>query len=157
MIVSRSEWGARPPRSRQPRPIDYWVGVRVHHSAGPADQSVRAIQDFHMDSNGWVDIGYNFLVRDGKVFEGRGWTTHPAHDGVNDTLGICVIGTYTSDLPTEADLDALVWFIAEARRETGKELPVSGHRDADGAATECPGDRLYRWVDDGDYESTAAA
>ena len=50
------------------------LGVYVHHSAGPQQQTVRTIQNFHMDSRGWSDIAYNWLVNDqGDIFEGRGW------------------------------------------------------------------------------------
>ncbi|MGH8794403.1 MAG: N-acetylmuramoyl-L-alanine amidase, partial [Stackebrandtia sp.] len=152
MVITRSRWNARKPRSTQHRPISYWKGIRVHHSAGPTSQTVRQIQDFHMDTNGWPDIGYNFLVRNGRVYYGRGWTTHPAHDGINETLGICVVGNYMSGLPSTVDLVALAWFIREARRRTGKKLSVTGHRDASGSATACPGDKLYRWVKDKKYE-----
>lgn len=33
-----------------------------------------------MDSNGWDDIGYSFIVgEDGNVYEGRGWRRVGAH------------------------------------------------------------------------------
>ncbi|KAK9752004.1 hypothetical protein QE152_g4582 [Popillia japonica] len=34
----------------------------------------------NMDSNGWADIGYNFLIGgDGYIFQGRGWDKLGAH------------------------------------------------------------------------------
>lgn len=140
-IVSRAGWGARAPRFTSTRTS--WKGVTVHHSAGPYGQSIRQIQDYHMDSNGWPDVGYNFLIKEGRIFEGRGWSTHPAHDGINDTLGVCVVGNYMKTLPSDRDLDALSAFIGEAQRRTGTTL-ARGHRDV--AQTACPGDKLYAWV-----------
>jgi N-acetylmuramoyl-L-alanine amidase len=53
-----------------------------------------------MDTNGWLDIGYNFVVgEDGNVYEGRGWTRVGAH-AVNwnsRSIGIAVIGDFTSE------------------------------------------------------------
>ena len=51
----------------------------VHHTAGgvpttPAKSAamVRGIEVYHVRSNGWNDIGYNFLVDPfGQIFEGR--------------------------------------------------------------------------------------
>lgn len=41
---------------------------------------VRQIQTFHIESRGWFDIGYNFLIGgDGAAYEGRGWKTEGAH------------------------------------------------------------------------------
>ncbi len=141
VIEPRSAWNARPPRRVTPRAMSHFQGVRVHHSGGSAAASVRAIQDWDMDQKGLVDIGYSYIIRDGRVFEGRG-TNHPAHDSINNTFGVCVIGTYMTSLPTTADLDALVACIRELRRMTGRRLPVDGHRDV--APTACPGDTLYR-------------
>ncbi len=141
VIEPRSAWNARPPRAVTPRPLSYFRGIRVHHSGGNASATVRDIQNWDMDNKGLVDIGYSYVIRDGRIFEGRG-TNHPAHDSINDTFGVCVIGTYTNRLPSAADLDALVDCIRELRRMTGRKLPVDGHRDV--AQTACPGDALYR-------------
>ena len=38
------------------------------------------LQNFHMDTRGWWDIGYNFLIgEDGRAYVGRGWDTLGAH------------------------------------------------------------------------------
>ena len=57
--------------------------VFIHHGAGSlppctnqeACSSIwKGYQNYHMDSNGWDDIGYNWGVgEDGRVYEGRGW------------------------------------------------------------------------------------
>ena len=84
------EWGARAPSSsisKMASPVTYAV---VHHSAGAhcttkagCISQVKGFQNYHMDSNGWSDIGYNFIVgEDGNVYEGRGWTTMGAHRSV---------------------------------------------------------------------------
>lgn len=61
------------------------------------------LQNYHMDSNGWWDIGYNFLIGgDGNVYEGRGWGVVGAHAGdssVNsDSIGMIV--AYFNQLAT---------------------------------------------------------
>ncbi|XP_035661751.1 peptidoglycan-recognition protein SC1a-like [Branchiostoma floridae] len=99
-IISRAEWGARPPRSRASMtlPVPY---VIIHHSYEPdvcfnrsqCEKYVQGIQNFHMDTRGWDDIGYNFLVGgNGDVFEGRGWDTRGAHNFHMDTRGWDDIG-----------------------------------------------------------------
>jgi peptidoglycan recognition protein len=62
---------------------------------------VKGFQDYHMDTNGWSDIGYNFLVGgDGNIYEGRGWIRVGAHTpGYNiNSMGICLIGNFTCEL-----------------------------------------------------------
>uniref|UniRef100_A0A674JDA9 Peptidoglycan recognition protein 1 n=1 Tax=Terrapene triunguis TaxID=2587831 RepID=A0A674JDA9_9SAUR len=104
-IVSRSQWRARTPRSRVPlkTPVPF---VIIHHTAGnrcytqaSCSQQVRGIQNYHMGSNGWSDIGYNFLIgEDGRVYEGRGWSTVGAHarNWNSRSLGFSFLGTFTS-------------------------------------------------------------
>ncbi|MEU2292459.1 peptidoglycan recognition protein family protein [Streptomyces bacillaris] len=56
-IVSRGSWGARAPKSVVKVPASERRGFVMHYSAGPSSQTVRQIQNYHMDSNGWSDIG----------------------------------------------------------------------------------------------------
>lgn len=103
-------WGAD--ESISPEAPEYLDGVKavfVHHTAGSntyscADSAavVRSLYAYHVQSEKWKDIGYNFLVdRCGTVFEGRkGGVDRPvfgAHTyGFNrESAGIAVIGTYT--------------------------------------------------------------
>lgn len=158
-IISRAEWGARSPKGRDTVSWSSRTGVVVHHSGADDDQTVKEIQRYHMDTKGWSDIGYNFLVdKHGRLYEGRGWAVVGAHaSGANTAnIGICVIGDYDTRLPPAATLDALAWFYDEACRRKGKALAVRTHRMV--GPTECPGDQLHAWVRahlaDEDYTDT---
>jgi hypothetical protein len=132
-IVPRSGWGASncPPRHAP----DYGVvkAAYVHHTVNSNDYSreeapdiVLAICRYHRNSNGWNDIGYNFLVdRYGTIYEGRaGGIDRPvvgAHaQGYNaQSTGIANIGTFTDVPQTSVALDAMARLIRW-------KLPISG-------------------------------
>ncbi|EMP25219.1 Peptidoglycan-recognition protein SC2 [Chelonia mydas] len=96
--------GARPPKSRVPlrTPVPY---VILHHTAGnrcytPASPSRQrgGIQNYHMDYQRWPDIGYTFLIgEDGRVYEGRGWSTMGAHakNWNQKSLGFSFLGNFS--------------------------------------------------------------
>lgn len=154
-IVSRASWGARAPRCRDR------TGVRkatVHHTAGanddrtPVPVQLRQIQAFHMNTRGWCDIAYNFLVsRDGRVFEGRGYGilgSHVANDN-GDNMGINFIGTYETVTPPLAQQIAGAKILRYLKDRAGIPLTrdgangVKGHRQRGTTVTSCPGDKLY--------------
>nr|XP_025043188.1 peptidoglycan recognition protein 1 [Pelodiscus sinensis] len=118
-----------------------------------------------MDRNRWSDIGYNFLVgEDGRVYEGRGWTTRGAHaPSMNKiSLGVSFMGSYTSTwVPSRGDsnlnflqilnspqhaagMNAAQRLIrcAVSRGFLSHSYTLKGHRNVN--PTSCPGDALYR-------------
>ncbi len=137
--------------------------IIVHHTAGTNTATdwaavVRSIWDFHVNVNGWDDIGYNFLVDpNGIVYEGRGDGRLGAHFCAQNggTVGICVMGDFTSIQPTDEAVgsleDFLAWDCCDKNIDplgsgfhgaSGLTLPfISGHRD--GCMTSCPGDMFY--------------
>lgn len=140
----------------------------IHHSAGSNFSSdwaatVRAIWDFHVNVNGWDDIGYNWLVDpNGVLYEGRGDNRLGAHFcGTNGgTMGVCVMGDFTDVTPTANAYgileELLSWKICDINADplgtslhpgSGQELHhISGHRD--GCSTACPGDSFYPTLPD---------
>jgi len=79
-IVTRAQCNLRAPSGNAallPSPVPT---VIIHHTVTPACTTqadccarMRAMQNFHMNTNGWLDIGYNFLIgEDGRAYEGRG-------------------------------------------------------------------------------------
>jgi hypothetical protein len=179
-IVSRSEWGGD---SVPPRAAPSYGEVQaafVHHTVTSNDYApeesagiVLGIARYHRDSNGWNDIGYNFLVDQyGQVFEGRaGGIEQPVvgaqAQGYNSvSTGIACIGTFTSVPQSEAGLEALAHLIgwklslhgvptegtvvvASRGGPTNRYpsgTPVTLQRipgHRDGDSTSCPGEVLY--------------
>lgn len=162
--LSRSEWCPDGSCPTNPSPTFTVVThLIVHHSAGPNSSSdwpavVRAIWDFHVNVNGWSDIGYNWLIDPlGNLYEGRPDNVLGAHFcGTNGgTMGVCMLGNYQETDPSGAALlkleELLAWKTCNAGLDplgiayhpsSGLELyTISGHRD--GCSTECPGDHLY--------------
>jgi LysM repeat protein len=133
--------------------------ITVHHTDEhgamatlPDLEVIRRIETYHRSpkphGRGWAAIGYHFLVgRDGTVYEGRPARFQGAHTSGNNenNLGVSVIGDYTHKQPTEQQARALAAFLDDcrARYKVGKSK-VYGHRDL--RPTACPGDGLYRWL-----------
>ena len=179
-MVSREGWGAQncPPRSAP----DYGeVKVAfVHHTVNLNDYSreeapsvVLGICRYHRNSNGWNDIGYNFLVdKYGTIYEGRaGGVDAPVigaqAQGFNSvSTGIANIGTFESVPQSNEAVDAMArlirWKLPLHGAPTAGTVtvtsaggdsnrwaagtPVTLNRISghrDGNNTSCPGDALY--------------
>uniref|UniRef100_A0A034VF87 Peptidoglycan-recognition protein LF n=1 Tax=Bactrocera dorsalis TaxID=27457 RepID=A0A034VF87_BACDO len=153
MLISRDEWSAQTkPDEMQKLQLPIERIIIAHISTAQCenrvqcDARVRGMQAFHVHSNGWGDIGYNFLIGgDGLVYEGRGWYNQGAHTTGYNGNSICIafIGTFNVEVPTEKDLKAAQLLIDE-----GVRLGVlTGNYRLYGArqltATESPGKALY--------------
>lgn len=147
----------------------------IHHSAGFTNYNdyqwvVNYYWDLHVNTNGWSDIGYNWLVDpNGVVYEGRGSGNLGAHFSClnGGTIGICVIGNYMTNTVNPLALSSLkelaLWeacqhniAIADSSLHGTSNLVLkhlSAHRDANSATvgcpkgTACPGDLLYAIID----------
>lgn len=154
-IVTRSQWQARPPRSRTTLTTPVSM-LFIHHTAGSTcssqaacSSSVRGIQNFHMDNRGWVDIGYNFLVGgDGRVYEGRGWQTVGAHTGCHNrrSVAFSAMGNFENVAPPQNILSTLrnLAGCGVSRGILTSNYELFGHRDA--MSTACPGRNLYNTI-----------
>lgn len=153
-IIPRSEWGAQP-WTDQPSTvgIEERTEFFIHYDgATPITRTGFAIPraiDAEHHGNGWSGIGYAFVVSQaGEIFEGRGWDLQQAHcPGHNRTGWGVQIAVGGSQEPTPEALRAAVALYEEACRRAGRTLAKKGHRD--GYATDCPGTKLYSWVQAG--------
>jgi len=89
--------------------------IIIHHSATTNDVDISTIRKWHVEGNGWNDVGYHYYVKkNGDVQVGRKETAQGAHaKGHNkDTIGICLSGDFTKEYPTTSQIkscNALVW------------------------------------------------
>lgn len=107
---------------------------------------MRLIQTFHIESRGWYDIGYNFLVGgDGSAYYGRGWDYVGAHTkGYNKySVGIAFIGTFNNDNPPRRQIEACQKLIKQGVVEgkLAKDYKLFAHRQLMSSLS--PGDKVY--------------
>jgi N-acetylmuramoyl-L-alanine amidase len=179
-IITRSEWGGD---SVPPRAAAAYGEVHlsfVHHTVtandyAPEDSAsiVLGIARYHRDTNGWNDIGYNFLVdKYGQVFEGRAGGMELAVIGAqaqgfnSASTGVACLGDFRAIPQSDAGIAALAQLLAWKHAlhgipaegtltvtsqggETNRYrsgTPVTFQRISghrDGDQTTCPGDLLY--------------
>jgi hypothetical protein len=138
-IQPRSSWD--PTNQCPPRTAPQYGDVQVafiHHTVSlndyqPADvpSIILGICRYHRNSNGWNDIGYNFLVdKFGTLWEGRaGGIDQPVvgaqAQGFNSqSTGIANIGTFDSVPETDAAMNAMAALIRWKLPLTG--APTAG-------------------------------
>lgn len=153
-IVTREQWGAEGGVGGwAPGPKPYVV---VHHTSAPdvpcgatleqEKEAVRSIERHHVQVNGWMGIGYNFLgSQAGNVFEGRGWDRAGAHaPGHNsDSMGYVFLIDGNLRDPTPAAVEAFREWCRTGidGGHLAADFTLVGHRDV--RATDCPGDKVY--------------
>ncbi|HEV2005223.1 MAG TPA: N-acetylmuramoyl-L-alanine amidase [Candidatus Limnocylindrales bacterium] len=193
-VITRAGWGANESLRFDAGGHEMWppsyAPVQqffVHHTDGRNNDpnpaaTVRSIYYYHAITQGWGDIGYNFLIdASGRIYEGRHARAYAPGEiptsedlagngargaqakGFNEgSIGIAMLGTFDSQLPTVAartSLEKLIAWIAERHslnptashlytnpvQGTSKWLPtIAGHRDVN--QTDCPGATLYAYL-----------
>jgi hypothetical protein len=143
-VISRAGWGADESLRFDSTGKEIWPPafypvqkVIVHHTATQNDDpnpaaTIRSIYYYHAVTQGWGDIGYNFLIDEaGNVYEGRysrqyapgesptgedvngnGVTAAHAQGYNSGTVGIALLGTLTNQDATPAARSALEHLIA---------------------------------------------
>ncbi|MGW7357137.1 peptidoglycan recognition protein family protein [Streptomyces sp. NPDC054802] len=179
-IVSRKTWRANEALVREQAAYTGAVSaVFLHHTGhlnsydcADVPRMLRAMQQDHIESEGWDDIGYNFVVdRCGTIYEGRaggvGRPVRGAHTkGFNsDSIGIAALGTFGLGTTVPPALEAGIvkvaaWKLRPGADPRGTVRLVSTNDESkykkgeaavfdvisghrDSFRTNCPGDVLY--------------
>lgn len=119
-----------------------------------ANNKVEEVRRWHVDDNGWRDIGYHFLIdRDGTVVSGRPVEQMGAHvSGHNrSSIGIALFGGHGgsaddrfADNFTASQDEALRTKIADLMDQFPSIEKVSGHNEYANKA--CPCFRVSAWL-----------
>jgi hypothetical protein len=168
-ILPRVDWGARPPNheaidelgfAKSPLETEWYVypdklsdvynTVAIHHSAGllASNETMTYIQNLHMDTNHWADVGYHYGIdKDGVIYEGRDIAVR----GVNvaghntGTIGVVVMGNFEEDQPLPLQLEALQTLV-NWLASTYALTHLAGHGEFN-PETVCPGKNMLPYLD----------
>lgn len=127
--------------------------IIIHCSATEEgrDFTVEDIRRWHVQGNGWRDIGYHFVIyRDGTIHIGRPLEQAGAHTSGHNaySVGICYVGGVATDRKTPKDTqtpqqrEALVTLVRILKQAYGISK-VSGHREYANKA--CPSFDVQKW------------
>ena len=136
-----------------------WRAIIVHHTATDIG-SARLIDRAHGQRGFWNGIGYHFLIDNGTLGKGDGqievsprWIrqqegAHCKAGGMNDrSIGVALVGNFNEENPTPNQMQSLVYLLRTLCRYY--DIPygnVMGHREVEGAATDCPGKKFQMTV-----------
>ncbi len=155
----RKQINAAPVLSRR------WRYIVVHNS-GTRQGNAKAFEYYHRNVRGMPNgMAYHFVIGnghssgDGEIEIGNRWHRqlqggHVHSDNLNNmSLGICLVGDFNRDKPTERQIaacDELIRYLRDrVGKVDGKWAIVKPHRAINPPRwpTDCPGDKFpYRWI-----------
>lgn len=176
-MIPRSQWCGGSASCTQ---VNTWYNptyispthIVMHHGASPNNYTdgqavVRSYYNYHVNTLGWVDIGYNYIIdKHGNFYQGRhnpnlpGTDVRGAHAGAanNGTIGINFPGNLDTEIATQVQLEKLYDLLAywydsrgiSVLGSSGMQTQAYGwqtqphftaHRDV--GQTTCPSNNLY--------------
>src|SRR5690554_3631688 len=176
-IITRSQWCGGSAACSQ---VNAWYNptyinighIVIHHGASPNTYSsgqtvVRSYYNYHVNTLGWADIGYNYLIdKYGNLYQGRHNPNFPtsdvrgAHAGSanSSSIGVNFLGNLDVTIATTPQLNKLYdllawWFDYKALNPLGSANMqtqaygvqymerITCHRDIN--PTACPGNDMY--------------
>ncbi|MCB9246299.1 MAG: N-acetylmuramoyl-L-alanine amidase [Flavobacteriales bacterium] len=171
-FIASETWRAGLPDPVPGRSVHKVDHLIVHHSAGSNSitdytLAVRNIYLYHLEVNGWDDVGYNYLIApNGQIYQGRDDLGVGPEDNIKGahfcgkntgTMGVCLMGNYDEAEVADSAFHALIrlftWKCVKEGMDPRQSLihpadigtdslgRIAGHRD--GCNTRCPGDNAY--------------
>ena len=137
----------------EPRNKTDYIVVHCAATKPSMDIGADTIRDWHVNGNGWRDIGYHLVIkRNGDVEKGRDINDSGAHAaGYNSkSIGLCLVGGMAEDNSAEDNFTAQQWTSLLA---TVKELEVDYPsakviRHNEISEKECPSFDVQKWKGD---------
>ena len=130
--------------------------IIIHCAATKASMDIgyKEIREWHVDQNGWDDVGYHFIIkRNGQYEKGRpeGYSGAHAPSHNSRSIGICLVGGMADDGGPENNftleqfltLKDLVNMIMDKYSDITEVL---GHCDVQENKPNCPGFNVKEWL-----------
>lgn len=162
---TREEWAARD-ASGGPGPLDVEQveGIALHWPAmqrplkfvEEIKAALRGWQNYHMDTHGWSDIGYQEAVDQlGNAYGLRGLRTQSGANGdrdVNERFGAILLILAPGEEPSEAMVRTAKARISRHRELFPSSKLIVGHNEIRPEGTACPGTAVQAAIETGLFD-----
>jgi hypothetical protein len=142
--------GTLPDHPTQAYPMRTHADIKriiIHHTATPANITVQRIAEFQVKNKGLPGITYHFCITpEGKVYQTQYLETVSAHAGEHsqDSVGVCLIGNFTTASPPKPQLDATATLLAQLAAMLGLSADqIFGYSEI--VKTQSPGATWPKW------------
>jgi N-acetyl-anhydromuramyl-L-alanine amidase AmpD len=124
------------------RKISDIKGIVIHHSL-TEEGSADAFARYHVLTNGWSNMGYTYVInRNGLIEWCADWDVMTPHVGNSNRnyLGICMVGDFREQIPTEEQYKSLYELVDYLLKELKLQpIDVLGHQEIFGYSwKQCP-------------------
>ncbi len=159
-VIPRSDWARGNPIAARMTPASPYYRITIHHDGmdtytstdrGATARRLEQIRNAHLNRPGepFGDIGYHYVIDPaGRVWAGRPLQWQGAHVAKTNegNLGICCLGNFMQQRPSEAQVTALDRFVASQMAKYRVSVgQVYTHREL--GSTACPGNMLQSYVE----------
>ena len=134
----------------EPRSSTEYLVVHCSATKPSMDIGLREIKRWHVDDNGWRDVGYHYIIRrNGEVELGRSNRDTGAHAaGYNHkSISLCMVGGMAADNSAENNFTAQQWTalldLVKQIKVDYPEANVIGHNEI--SDKECPSFDVQQW------------
>lgn len=137
----------------EPRKSTDYIVIHCSATKEHMDVDAALIRKWHVNENGWRDIGYHYVIRrNGEIELGRNVKDTGAHaSGYNHkSIGICMVGGMAEDNSAENNFTDKQWTALTDRVKSilvdYPNAKVIGHNEI--SKKECPSFDVQKWKED---------
>ena len=137
----------------EPRKSTDYIVIHCAATKASMDIGLTEIRKWHVQDNGWRDVGYHYIIRrNGEVELGRSIRDTGAHAaGYNHkSVSVCMVGGMAEDNSAEANFTSQQWTalldLIKQLKTNYPEADVIGHNEI--SEKECPSFDVQKWKED---------
>ena len=137
----------------EPRKSTDYIVIHCAATKASMDIGLTEIRKWHVQDNGWRDVGYHYIIRrNGEVELGRSIRDTGAHAaGYNHkSVSVCMVGVMAEDNSAEANFTPQQWTalldLVKQLKSNYPEANVIGHNEI--SEKECPSFDVQKWKED---------
>ena len=137
----------------EPRNSTEYIVIHCAATKASMDIGLTEIRKWHVQDNGWRDVGYHYIIRrNGEVELGRSIRDTGAHAaGYNHkSVSVCMVGGMAEDNSAENNFTAQQWTaLLDLVKQLKADYPdadVIGHNEI--SEKKCPSFDVQKWKGD---------